>query len=448
MSKKEIAELATQCRALGWEVENTPNGLYRILPPGKDPIISPANTNGPTLAKFKAELDNAGYTTASTRPAKTGRSVFVAPTPTPVAPPATLVNPFAPPLASFHAPVATSPEAIQQAKIGKALAGYPRYTAGITQDEARTISSALKALKQKEREEGTNESHQRNLYPLHVAKLQQAMELGEWALNPVDSLVFGKKGGILNGQHRMEALSQADTEFIETFYPDGVPFEVVTDFPESMAHIFDTNKARSASDSLTAAGLRGWGPLPAAALRLAMNYDQSFKVDEEGNKTGVELWTRWRKVQHTNTETVSDADGRYGGLLDWNKVAGRAYSRSRVTRSATIVAAFLMDRDNPGGGPGKTNQSFWDGVCGDADMKAGDPRMALVRYAQRKGGHNADNGPCTLAHILLRYADYMIGGKKVENSNVNKELPMPPVWQPGMNWFGSGAKRELRFRKR
>lgn len=464
MSKKEIDELVEGCRALGWNVKETAKGFYQILPPnGGDPIISPGRPVARSLGNFKAELRRAGFNPevaqlakaekaeaaitkdrarneaalarAAARAAERAKEATLAPISTapqtaPVLPPKGpgLGNPFAPP----PPPVASVP---MPSTASNALAGYPRVVVYVAQEEAAQFLAKAK----EEQEKGG--CRQRKLNVRNAAKIQQGMELGEWELNPADSLVFCKEhGSIVNGQHRMKGLRDADSEFISAFYPHGVPFYVTTGFPCARSHIFDTGKARSGSDALTVEGLQGWGPLPTAALRLAMLYDQSFLPE------GVKNWGQWRNVQITNTEMTTAARESYGALLEHGTIASRAYSKAKVTRSATMVASYLLSRDNPDGKgtEGRDNEQFWRGVCLDDDLKAGDPRMALVRVAMRSGGkRGADNGPAMLAHILKQYANYMIGGKKVDLSTVDREVPMPPVWQPGMRWFG----QELRHPK-
>lgn len=461
MSKRDVEALVQQCRELGWGVEVTAKGFNRITPPEGDIIISPSTGDGRALGNFKAELRRAGFNPeavqlakaekaeaaitqdrakndaalarAAARAAERAKEAALAPIPTapqtaPALPKApTLASPFAPP------PPPVTPTPVPSAASGT-LAGYPRVVAWVTQKEAaRVLADAKEA-----QEHGG--CRQRKLNVRNAAKIQQGMELGEWELNPADSLVYCKEhGSIVNGQHRMKGLRDADPEFISAFYPDGVPFYITTGFPCAMSHIFDTGKARSAADALAVEGLEGWGPLPSAALRLAMLYDLSFLPD------GVKSWPQWRNVQLTNTELTVAAAGPYRELLNYGKIASRAYTKSKMTRSSTMVAAFLIDRDNPGGSNpenGHTTELFWKGICLDDDIKAGDPRMALVRFAMRTGmKRGSESGSLMLAHILKNYANYMIGTKKVDLSTVAVDAPMPPVWQPGMRWF----HQQLRF---
>jgi hypothetical protein len=311
-----------------------------------------------------------------------------------------------------------------------ALVGYPRYAVRINQAQARKVIDDTK-----ENQENGG-CRQRKIYRSNIEEIKQGMELGEWALNPADSLVFCKEhGSVVNGQHRLRTLGyEAEAEFIEAFYPkEGVPFYVTFDFPCALSHIFDQGKKRNTTDAADFAGLEGWGSIPSAALKLVHQFDESFREGGEQN------WMRWSKQLYTNTEKTHDMAVSYGDLLNNAQLVSRAYRRSKITRSSSMAAAFLIDRDNPGGwNPVNKHTSilFWKGVCGDDTMEVGDPRMALVRVAMRTGAKKrVDNGPTMLAHILKQYANYMIGGKKVDMSVVNTSQPMPPVWQPGMKWI-------------
>lgn len=459
MSKQEVEALVQSCADLGWAVENTAKGFHKVTPPGKNPIIVSGTANGGrTLANFKAELKRAGYNPDAAAAAKAAKAtnnllkdrrkneaalaraaqrasdaaLAPAPTPAPAVPvPAvpTLANPFSPGAASEGA-LTTEGGEINQFK---ALQGYPRRAVAIGQKQAAEIWAYAKEQQEKE-----NGCRQRKLYSTNVAKIKQGMELGEWYLNPADALVFCKEHkSLVNGGHRMWTLSQADPEFIEGFYANGeLPFEVVEGFPCRMSHIFDQGKSRSGVDALAFDGQTGWTNLAVGALRIALQYDESF---QEGGET---YWPRWRKKIVTNSEVVAIAGEEYKDILKMSTIANRAYNRSKVTRSASMVAAFLFERDNPGGNPklGLTNELFWKGVSDDDDMMVGDARRALIRVAARtSAGNIVDNGPTMLAYLLKAYAKYM-SNKPADNlGNVDqiRAVPMLPVWTPQLRWHGT-----------
>lgn len=459
MSKQEVEALVQSCADLGWAVEKTAKGFHKVTPQGGNPIIVSSTANGGrTLANFKAELKRAGYnpdaaaaakaTKAATnllkdrrkneaalaRAAQRANDAALAPAPTPapaVHVPAvpTLANPFSPGQAS-EGTLTTEGGEINQFK---ALQGYPRRAVAIGQKQAAEICAYAKEQQEKE-----NGCRQRKLYATNVAKIKQGMELGEWYLNPADALVFCKEHkSLVNGGHRMWTLSQADPEFIEGFYANGeLPFEVVEDFPCRMSHIFDQGKSRSGVDALVFDGQSGWTNLAVGALRIALQYDESF---QEGGET---YWPRWRKKIVTNSEVVAIAGEEYRDILKMTTIANRAYNRSKVTRSASMVAAFLFERDNPDGNPklGLTNELFWKGVSDDDDMMVGDARRALIRVAARtSAGNVVDNGPTMLAYLLKAYAKYM-SNKPADNlGNVDqiRAVPMLPVWTPHLRWHGT-----------
>lgn len=298
---------------------------------------------------------------------------------------------------------------------------------------------------------------QRHLYEKHALKLSQAMNRGEWKLNPADSLVFdeheanGKPGCLINGQHRVWAVVEGDQAAIAHYYPRGVPFKVTYGFPSKWAHIFDTGKARNASDALTVDGLTGWGTMESAALRMALNYDQSFERDDFGDITGVQAWSAWRHVQWTNTELTEAANGKYADLLKFSSIASRLHSRAKITRTTGMVLGYLLDRDNPGGRsatrhlPAAANTEFFDGVCGTVTLEPKDPRLSLMRYCMR-GSAKDVKAQVGLVHldVAIRHYAYWALGLNRELPSVNVTKPMWPVWRDGMKII----ENDLRYDKR
>lgn len=439
-SKGEIQEYLDLIDAVGWKWERTASsGRYRIYPPNGDPIISPASGNGRALANFKSDLERAGFNREVAEVKKAERALLALQADRRkneqrlreaeerakklVAPPASrLVVPFqTPPSPSGIKPVVTETQV---------MAAYPHEVVYVN------VKWATEALDRKQ-------CRQRALYNAQVKKWRQAMLSGEWALNPVDSLVFDEHGCLINGQHRMWAIfecSDQELAMLQRLYPNGIPFYVTYNFPSKLAHIFDTGKMRTAPDALSVEGLHGWGMMQSAALRLAMAYDFSFEED------GVQEWPRWRTLTWTNSELVAGASEKYAGLLNFGSLASSLNHHAKVARSSGLTAGYLIDRDNPAGSPGKPNEEFWAGICGRTDLRKGDPRMAFLKFATttptKKGRRRQDVGVIHLAHLLNCYADWQLD-KDVHRSMVNEALPMPPVWTPGMRWIGNELRKPL-----
>lgn len=427
-SKDKIQELLDLIGLTeGWRLEETASsGRWRIYPPNGDPILSPANGQGRSLANFTKELERAGFnpdaamvakrekaqaalvadreknSAALAAAAERAQKLVVAPSPGP---------------AAVFKPVAVSTEA-------EVMAAYPHEVVYVT------FEWAYEALQRKQ-------CKQRALYKRTVDKYKQAMRNGEWALNPIHGVVFDEHGCLINAMHSLTALFELGEELLAV-YPHGVPFYVTYNFPSKLAHIFDTGRARTAPDALSVEGLKGWGTMQAAALRLCMSFDQSFDPERSDRVTD---WRRWRSILWTNSELVEGAAGPYAGLLDFNTLASGLHTHAKITRTAGLAAGFLIERDNPQGAPGKSNEEFWEGVQGKSTLHNGDPRMSLLKFSMREAGRkSSEPAVLHLAHILSRYADWHLG-KPVQRSTVHEDEPMPPVWREGMRWIGN----ELRY---
>lgn len=475
-AKQEIADLVEKVRATpGWEVGLTGRNHWRITAPDGESCTASVTPRGSRpLADLKGDLRRMGWSEdeaerirdeaavaalAADREANERRTEAVlaraakenaarAAAETADAPKAEadtnkglIFIPPTPQIVVPKAPTLVKPSLATVAEEDVDFTGYRQEMIYLTYDMACAIAER-------------GQCRQRHLYEKHALKLSQAMNRGEWKLNPADSLVFDEHedgttpGCLINGQHRVWAVVEGDWTKMSRHYPRGVPFMATYGFPSKMAHIFDTGKARNASDALTVEGLVGWGTMESAALRMALNYDQSFEKDEDGNYTGETNWTNWRSIQWTNTELTQAGNaetGKYADLNKYGSVASRLYSRAKVTRTTGLVLAYLLDRDNPGGGPNGSNQDFYDGVCGTTELSPRDPRMALMRYCMR-GSAKATGlqvGLVHLAHALRRYADWNLGLES-ELSKVPDDKPMWPVWRDGMKIISG----ELRFDKR
>lgn len=454
---RPLTDLRLDLKRLGWtedaaEVASDERAVAALVADRE------ANDRKTKQVLARAKRENAARETATiadAEPAKADTTkglVFIPPTPS------TITTPF----------VSTASLAAKSAPVTEDdidLSDYRQETVYLTYDMACEIA-------------GRGQCRQRHLYEKHAGKLAQAMNRGEWRNNPADSLVFDEHeeacgecipckaaikrtgeatlatcsaplpGCLINGQHRVWARVEGNQDAIAHHYPHGVPFRVTYGFPSALAHIFDTGKARNASDALTVGGLAGWGTMESAALRMAMNFDQSFQRDDHGNYIGERNWLHWRHVQWTNTELTEAADaetGRYANLTSFGPIASRLYSRAKVTRTTGMVLAYLLDRDNPDGGPHGSNADFFDGVCGSTELNPRDPRLSLMRYCMRGTAKEKGKqvGLVHLVHALRRYADWNLGLER-DQSTAPDNLPVWPVWQDGMKIIGG----ELRYDKR
>lgn len=105
-------------------------------------------------------------------------------------------------------------------------------------------------------------THNRNIRPRRVERLVGAIKRGEWTLNG-EAIQLAADGKILNGQHRLLAVVEAD-EPIESLVVYGLPVEA--------QETIDTGAARTVSDILKLRGYTNTAQL-ASTARIAWAYD-------------------------------------------------------------------------------------------------------------------------------------------------------------------------------
>ena len=103
----------------------------------------------------------------------------------------------------------------------------------------------------------TNFRNNRNLNRVSLAKMTKDMRDGAWKENLLDPIRFNKKGELIDGQHRLTALVQANV---------ALRMLVVRNIDEDDVHAIDTGRNRTPGDMLKIAGYKQ-APLMASALR-------------------------------------------------------------------------------------------------------------------------------------------------------------------------------------
>lgn len=199
--------------------------------------------------------------------------------------------------------------------------------------------------------------HNRPLSHRHVMELVKEINEGAgWRLNG-ESIKFDASGTLLDGQHRLYAVMEANRP---------VQMLVVRGLDPEVASTLDTGKRRSPSDVLHLSGVRsGYNTTLAAAIRLILQYRRG------------ELWTPYKP---TNREILAFQQANQG-LVDWVHRM-RAKGPLRNFASATSAVMYL----------GCQHQSaraveFAEALITGAGMERGHPALA-VRERLLSGRHN------------------------------------------------------------
>lgn len=196
-------------------------------------------------------------------------------------------------------------------------------------------------------------SHNRTLRNSQVTFLAGAITRGEWKLNG-DAIRWSSDGVLLDGQHRLWAIIEADTP-VETMVTWGLD-------PETQ-ETMDAGARRSLKDALQ---LRG---IPSAiAMAAAVTY-----------------WWRYQNgaVRYGNTRP-SVAQGvavfdNNPGLREAMSEAGRLRGRYRVSQAMATAAIYEFQAIDP-----DAAGVFVDKLFSGIGLEEGSPILALRRWLERQ----------------------------------------------------------------
>jgi len=109
-------------------------------------------------------------------------------------------------------------------------------------------------------------SNNRTVSKWVVQNYARQMRENKWQLNG-EAIMFDTKGNLMNGQHRLLAVIEADAT---------VPMAVGRGFPESVKDTFDQHRKRTAADVLMMHGIHS-GNTVAAVVRLLDRWDKGIR---------------------------------------------------------------------------------------------------------------------------------------------------------------------------
>lgn len=126
----------------------------------------------------------------------------------------------------------------------------------------------------------TNHANRR-LRRTFVTQLARAILRGEWLLNG-ETIKFDRDGSLLDGQHRLSAIVEADKS---------IPLTIVRGLDHAAQETVDIGAKRSMADMLKMRGEASATSL-ASTLRLLVNYEQreTFKFPPEAHPTAQQMF--------------------------------------------------------------------------------------------------------------------------------------------------------------
>jgi hypothetical protein len=197
-------------------------------------------------------------------------------------------------------------------------------------------------------------SRNRPLSRSTVRSFAEAMRRGEWLVTH-QGIAFDANGVLVDGQHRLAAVIEADMP---------VEMTVFTDVEPGTFDVLDTGKRRNAADVLAIEGEKST-TLLAAMVRTVWQYQNRPDQSWSGGAAGV-----------TNHQIVAALEAN-PGLREYVSVGDRVAAETGMIKSAAGAAAYLVDQANP---RKKTMLAQWhEGVAEGARLGKNDPRLAFRR---------------------------------------------------------------------
>lgn len=121
--------------------------------------------------------------------------------------------------------------------------------------------------------------HNRNVRQSKVDEYANAMVNGRWIEQTGESIKFDRQGNLIDGQHRLLALIQANLS---------IRFLVITHLEHEAFKVIDTNLSRSGGDILHIEGVKN-GNTVAAAVKLFYSLSEGYSASSQQSRSNLKL---------------------------------------------------------------------------------------------------------------------------------------------------------------
>lgn len=247
-----------------------------------------------------------------------------------------------------------------------------------------------------------------------VTNYRNAMLRGEWTQSH-QGLAFDKDMNLIDGQHRLLAVIEADKIKSGIFFTT----EITYNLDPAVFAVVDSGKKRTTSDVLALHNIPN-RLVSAAATRLIHLY---YTVP----------YSQWVKYRMTNSQTLSlypyydNLDGTPGQMAEAVRVSSRLI-KTITTGSASAAGYYITKRAYPA----EDHQEFVRGLATGEDLPSGDPRLAYRRFNDRlnKSKRRGTNNVEQLA-LYIKAWNAFVEGVPMHNLVWRSNEPFPHPIQQG-----------------
>jgi hypothetical protein len=185
-----------------------------------------------------------------------------------------------------------------------------------------------------------------------VRGFAEAMKRGEWVVTH-QGIAFDINGTLIDGQHRLAAIVEADVP---------VDITVFTDVDEGTFDVLDTGKRRNAADVLAIEGEKS-ATMLAAMVRTVWLFENRPDLNWSGGAAGV-----------TNHQIMQTLDA-HPKLRDFLAMGEQIAGATGMIKSAAGAASYLTSHANR-----RTDLSAWyEGIVEGVGLDKSDPRLLFRR---------------------------------------------------------------------
>lgn len=204
-------------------------------------------------------------------------------------------------------------------------------------------------------------SNNRNLRRHRVRQYAEQIKRGQWQATG-EAIKFAKDGTLLDGQHRLHAIIEAN-----------IPVEmlVVHDLDLSTFKVIDSGMSRRPSDALKMLGVTN-GNNKAAMVRAYI-----------AAEAGIDIYNTHHMTSLVTRTDITDFVAANGELVDAAMIAVRSvYTNCRGNHPAW-GALYMMIANKHGR---DVADNFFKSVAEGSGLVEGDPRLALRNWSVRNSG--------------------------------------------------------------
>ncbi|MEV3875234.1 hypothetical protein [Streptomyces sp. NPDC049906] len=234
--------------------------------------------------------------------------------------------------------------------------------------------------------------------------LAETIRRGEWQLTHQGIALDGplESGSLVDGQHRLYAIIKADTA-VRIFVFEGLS--------RSAFSVLDTGKRRSGADALSQTGEK-YVTLFSSTIRHVI----LFKTVPELPWSGI-------RARVTNDRTLKEYNANTERYRD-SIAVGRNLSKQIFTTPTAAAAGYFLTTE---AAPFAPVEEWIDGLVSGANLKAGDPRLALLkvpRDPRRRGTKKRFDSKEQMA-IYIKAWNSWVENEAVVNLRLKKGEKMP-----------------------